>query len=564
MTQISLMPDAVLPLVGGEFVPVVQGGNNYKAPASAFQTSGNTNLSISRTVTAVTILSDTGDDATIPIADVSLAGVMSSADFVKLTSIQAGATANQTDSYLLNRANHTSTQTLATISDAGTAAALDAGFLAGQLPPLEGDSRLAALDGSLLTNLPLGDYLQSVDLGLTRDTVQATITNTGGADVSIPTASGTLAGVMSSASYTKLFGIATGATANQTDTYLLSRSNHTGTQGSSTISDFSPGVRGQVESMLAEGNNISFDYSGSGATRQITINALTGGSGSTNLSIANRTSTYLDVASDTGSNARVPAATAALAGLFISTDKSKLDGIQPGATVNSSDAALRARSSHTGTQTASTISDFAATSRAETESTLVAGANITLTPAGTGATRTITITGTDGGGGGVSSVDSGAGLTGGPITDTGTLAVGAGTGITVTADAVAVDTAYLDTLYADGTVTSVGGGNGLTGQVTTTGALNVGAGTGITVNPDDVALDTDFTDARYYTQTAADAAFGAGTVTQVDTGTGLSGGPITDSGTVVLDTGFTDDRYYVKATADTTFLSSDIGTYTPL
>ena len=38
----------------------------------------------------------------------------------------------------------------------------------------------------------------------------------------------------------------------------------------------------------------------------------------------------------------------------------------------------------------------------------------------------------------VTSVDSGAGLTGGPITSSGTLAVGAGYGITVTADAVEV------------------------------------------------------------------------------------------------------------------------------
>lgn len=37
---------------------------------------------------------------------------------------------------------------------------------------------------------------------------------------------------------TKLAGIATGATANQTDAYLLSRANHTGTQVAATISDF--------------------------------------------------------------------------------------------------------------------------------------------------------------------------------------------------------------------------------------------------------------------------------------------------------------------------------------
>lgn len=42
-------------------------------------------------------------------------------------------------------------------------------------------------------------------------------------------------GLMSSTDKTKLDGIATGATANQTDTYLLSRANHTGTQAVGTI-----------------------------------------------------------------------------------------------------------------------------------------------------------------------------------------------------------------------------------------------------------------------------------------------------------------------------------------
>lgn len=44
-------------------------------------------------------------------------------------------------------------------------------------------------------------------------------------------------------------------------------------------------------------------------------------------------------------------------------DLAKLDGIADGATANDTDANLRARSSHTGSQTASTISDFAASVR---------------------------------------------------------------------------------------------------------------------------------------------------------------------------------------------------------
>ena len=47
--------------------------------------------------------------------------------------------------------------------------------------------------------------------------------------------------------------------------------------------------------------------------------------------------------------------------------------------------------------------------------------------------------------GSVNSVDSGAGLTGGPITNSGSLSVGAGTGITVTADAVSVNMGDFDT-----------------------------------------------------------------------------------------------------------------------
>jgi hypothetical protein len=56
------------------------------------------------------------------------------------------------------------------------------------------------------------------------------------------------------------------------------------------------------------------------------------------------------------------------------------------------------RANHTGTQTASTISDFNSASRAQTEAALIAGTNITITPAGSGATRTLTIAASGGGG----------------------------------------------------------------------------------------------------------------------------------------------------------------------
>lgn len=64
------------------------------------------------------------------------------------------------------------------------------------------------------------------------------------------------------------------------------------------------------------------------------LTTASGGAGSTNLSIANRTAAALDVTSDTGTDATVPAATTSLAGLLTSTDKTKLDGIAEGAQVN--------------------------------------------------------------------------------------------------------------------------------------------------------------------------------------------------------------------------------------
>ena len=46
---------------------------------------------------------------------------------------------------------------------------------------------------------------------------------------------------------------------------------------------------------------------------------------STSLNVANRTSTTLDITSDTGADATVPAATTSLAGLLSAADKERVD-----------------------------------------------------------------------------------------------------------------------------------------------------------------------------------------------------------------------------------------------
>ena len=102
-------------------------------------------------------------------------------------------------------------------------------------------------------------------------------------------------------------------------------------------------------------------------TTQVNVDVtLIGGGGSgggvTNLSYT-ASPTQGTVVSDTGDDATIPAGNTTNASLMLPGDKTKLDGIQSNATANSTDAQLRDRATHTGTQTASTISDFANTVR---------------------------------------------------------------------------------------------------------------------------------------------------------------------------------------------------------
>lgn len=87
---------------------------------NATASGGATNLSVSTAASTVTIVSDTGTDATISTANTSVAGVLSAADKTKLDSIAAAATANSSDATLLNRANHTGTQAISTVTNLQT------------------------------------------------------------------------------------------------------------------------------------------------------------------------------------------------------------------------------------------------------------------------------------------------------------------------------------------------------------------------------------------------------------------------------------------------------------
>lgn len=102
----------------------------------------------------------------------------------------------------------------------------------------------------------------------------------------------------------------------------------------------------------------------------------------TNLSTS-QTATQVVINSDTGTDATIPLGNGTNAGVssndYTTTEKSKLAGISPGATANSSDATLLNRANHTGTQTSSTISDFQESVEDIIGTKVVAGSNVTIT-----------------------------------------------------------------------------------------------------------------------------------------------------------------------------------------
>ncbi len=149
-----------------------------------------------------------------------------------------------------------------------------------------------------------------------------------------------------------------------------------------------------------------------------------------------------------------------------------------------------------------------------------------------------------GGGGTVTSVDgvggTGISVTGGPITTAGTLTItntapdqtvvltpGTGIGITGTYPSFTITNSSPS---SGGTVTSVATGVWLSGgPITTTG----------TILADSAAISSYLlrrSDSTVYATQFDISGLGTGSVTSVATGLGLSGGPITTSGTVILDT----------------------------
>jgi hypothetical protein len=163
----------------------------------------------------------------------------------------------------------------------------------------------------------------STNLTYSADTTSVTIASDTGTDATILASSGSIAGVMTSAQFTKLAGIATGATVGATW-----GSNITGQP-----STFTPNLDSTFTTVRIR-------------------DAVSGYS--VNLTVPSLADDY-DITVPAAGIQPLDAVLTATTASFTTAQQTKLSGIATGATANSSDATLLARANHTGTQSYTTI-----------------------------------------------------------------------------------------------------------------------------------------------------------------------------------------------------------------
>jgi hypothetical protein len=210
----------------------------------------------------------------------------------------------------------------------------------------------------------------ATDLGYVAAT--RTLTSSTGDDVVLPLADGTNAGLMSSASFLALASaLQPGALIPWNDvtgkpsTFPPSAHTHV----AADVTDFATATRAvPLTGYAAAGSRIALAATDTilGAFNKLgkwvaDLAAVAFSGSASDLTAGTLPAARFD---DTAHGARAggtlhPAATTSVAGFMAGADKTKLDGVAAGATVNATDAALRDRATHTGTQLAATISDFA-------------------------------------------------------------------------------------------------------------------------------------------------------------------------------------------------------------
>ena len=273
--------------------------------------SGSTDLTLARTSTTVAVESSTGTNATIPAATVTLAGVLSSADKSKLDGIGAGAT--------LSNLGFSRTGTTLTLTNSGgtgvvlpSASTAEAGLM-------------SAADKTKLNGIPAGGSsggggLTAVDLSLSIGSATIEIENSGGANVVLPSATPSAAGLMSGPDKNKLNGIPNGGGLSQVNLSTSAIADQVTITNSAGGNAVIPAATTSTAGVLTGTDKTRLD-----ALHAASPNNLT----AVNLGATAQAANVL-VTNSGGTNATIPAVTGTLAGVMTPADKTKLDGLSTG------------------------------------------------------------------------------------------------------------------------------------------------------------------------------------------------------------------------------------------
>lgn len=161
--------------MAGDTVTITGAESTAIAANTLKVTNVSTNLSVTKSGSALTVVSSDGSNASLPLADTTNWGVMSDEMFDKLDTIEDGATANDTNANLLARTNHTGTQAASTISDFDTEV---------------GNNTAVTANTAKDTNV-------STNLSVSRDGTKLHVVSSDGSNAALPLANTTQWGVMS-------------------------------------------------------------------------------------------------------------------------------------------------------------------------------------------------------------------------------------------------------------------------------------------------------------------------------------------------------------------------------
>ena len=317
---------------------------------------GITNLGYTAAVSNGVVTSDTGSNATIPLADATNAGLFSAAEKTKLGNIEANAKDDQNASEVSSSAsgNLAATNVQSALEElqgdidslgaetnnlsiTHNASDVDIAIENGTNITLDGATTSVAGAFSAADKTKLDGIATSADVNVSTDLSEGTTTTTtvdvdssDGTNATLAQASSTRAGLLSSAKFDEIVA----------NSLKVSDINHNVTtnlsEGTTTTTSVNVNSSDGTNATLAQASSSRAGVLSSAKFDEIVANTLKETNVSTNISVVENAST-VSINSSDGTDDTIAAVSDTLAGVMLPAQKTKLDGIAAGAQVNVDD-----------------------------------------------------------------------------------------------------------------------------------------------------------------------------------------------------------------------------------